>query len=72
MATMAFSSPAPSAATKASDRISDGNDRKMSVIRISTVSNQPPKYPASVPTASPIGPTMTATSAMIVSVIREP
>jgi hypothetical protein len=32
---VAVGQPAPSAATKAGDRISDGNYRKMSVIRIS-------------------------------------
>ena len=35
-------------------------------------STQPPKYPAVVPTANPIGAAMTATRHDIYSVIREP
>ena len=43
MAMIAFLMPGPSAATKASARISFGIDRKMSVMPISTRSVQPPK-----------------------------
>ena len=43
MAMMAFWMPGPSAATKASARISLGIDRKMSVMPISIRSIQPPK-----------------------------
>ena len=72
MAITAFSMPGPSAATNASARISRGNARKMSVIRINTASSQPPAYPATVPTTSPIGAASMATSTTTYSVIREP
>ena len=42
MASTAFSMPGPSAATKASASTSFGKARKMSVMRISTASIQPP------------------------------
>ena len=42
IAMMAFSMPGPSAATNASARIRRGNARNTSVMRISTVSSQPP------------------------------
>ena len=43
-----------------------------SVIRIKTLSATPPAYPATMPTVRPIGATVTAARAMIVSVIRLP
>ena len=42
IAITAFSMPGPSAATNASARISRGNARKMSVMRISAASRSPP------------------------------
>ncbi|MCY1247558.1 hypothetical protein D9M72_609020 [compost metagenome] len=43
MAMMALLRLGPNAATKASDRMRLGNDRKMSVMRIITVSTLPPR-----------------------------
>ncbi len=43
IASTAFSMPGPSAATKASARMSRGKARKMSVMRISTASTSPPE-----------------------------
>ena len=72
IAITAFSMPGPSAATKASARISFGKARKMSVVRISTASTQPPAEPATGPTSSPTGAASTATSTTTNSVMREP
>ena len=65
IASTAFSNPGPSAETKASARISLGNARKMSVIRIRIASTQPPTYPATVPTRRPTGTTIMPTRATI-------
>ena len=43
MAMMAFSMPGPERRDEGQRQDQRGNDRKMSVIRISTVSTQPPK-----------------------------
>jgi len=72
MAITAFSMPGPRAAAKASASTRRGNARKMSVMRISTVSAAPPKYPAGRPMARPTGTTITPTMATMVSVMREP
>ena len=70
IAITAFSMPGPSAAAKASASTRRGKARKMSVMRISTASIQPPKYPAGRPMPRPTGTTMTLTMATMVSVMR--
>ena len=65
MAIMAFVRPEPSSATKAIARSSGGNDRKISVIRIMTLSIHPPNTPAMAPSGIPISrATPTATRAV--------
>jgi hypothetical protein len=53
IAMAAFSMPGPRAATKAKAGIKPAKARKISVMRISTASSQPPASPAHVPTSKP-------------------
>ena len=64
--------PGPTAAANASASTIFGKASAISVTRISTVSIQPPKKPATVPIDKPIGTTTTTTSIAIDSVMRAP
>ncbi len=59
-------------ADKAMAKIKLGKDKNTSVILIKTSSITPPKYPAVIPTASPIVPLITVTSKIIPTSIRAP
>ena len=59
-------------AANASASRSAGNARKMSVTREITSSIQPPKYPATIPSGTPIRTEIVSTSTAITGEMRAP